>query len=934
MKPSEYLRPTSFSLHCETRTVRHPSTGELDNIYISGLPEDNSGDLKILKVQVIGGRGLAKKDIFGLSDPYCTIKLLETRGQETQEITTLQTSIHKKTLNPEWNSAFYLRVKNEHDLLFEIFDENRLTRDDFLGEAQIELSAGNIVTEDDYEFSNNPAAVKDYLLQKRSQRSRVKGHIRIYLSYVVEDEVANDDDSHMDVGVERDGFAARHIANDFARLESEVVAPAPEPTLDYPPRDYRQESIASEPGFVTVSVDNEDVITDDDAFSAQPTNNHTIIQHSLSREEERHEEPLPGHWEERQDANGRRFYLNHLTRTTSWHRPTVAQAEREMHMQEVNEQMSRGFQIRRHISVEDGAAGQLSATADTVSIASRDSGTPAAITEEEEDDQLPPGWEVRQDGSGRTFYINHDTRSTQWSRPTSLTRRPTERETAPTEEEARAATQNETSTGSERLHPDVPSPAEMPLPAGWAMQLNENGRIFFIDHNTRQTSWVDPRINNNVQNEPELGPLPPGWEERVHADGRKFFIDHDTQSTQWEDPRLQLQAKKKTEALPYSRDYKRKYDFFRSRLKKPEGVPNKYEIHVRRNNILEDSYKFVLVQCPKVDILKTKLWIVFDEETGLDYGGLSREWFYLLSKEVFNPYYGLFEYSATDNYTLQLNPNSGLCNDQHLSYFKFIGRVAGMAVYHGKLLDAFFIRPFYKMMLGKKITLQDMESVDSEYYNSLQWLLENDPEVLMLTFTVEEEVFGELVSHELKEGGNDISVTDENKQEYIDLVIKWRFVDRIKIQMDSFMKGFEEIIPQNLAQVFDEKELEYLLCGLGEIDVDDWRKNTQYRGGYHDKHTVVQWFWKAVATLDNEMKARLLQFVTGTSRVPMNGFAELYGSNGPQKFAVERWGNAHQLPRAHTCFNRIDLPPYSSYHELREKLRLAIENTEGFEGVD
>ena len=73
-----------------------------------------------------------------------------------------------------------------------------------------------------------------------------------------------------------------------------------------------------------------------------------------------------------------------------------------------------------------------------------------------------------------------------------------------------------------------------------------------------------------------------------------------------------------------------------------------------------------------MDILKTKLWIEFDNEVGLDYGGLAREWFYLLSKDMFNPYYGLFEYSATDNYTLQINPYSGVCNEEHLSYFKFI----------------------------------------------------------------------------------------------------------------------------------------------------------------------------------------------------------------------------------------------------------------------
>ncbi len=157
---------------------------------------------------------------------------------------------------------------------------------------------------------------------------------------------------------------------------------------------------------------------------------------------------------------------------------------------------------------------------------------------------------------------------------------------------------------------------------------------------------------------------------------------------------------------------------------------------------------------------------------------MAREWFFLLSKEMFNPYYGFFEYSAIDNYTLQINPYSGQCNEDHLKYFKFIGRVAGMAVYHGKLLDGFFIRPFYKMMLGKEMTLSDMESVDTEYHNSLQWIKENDPQDLELTFQVEEEKFGATVSKELKPGGAKIPVTEENKMEYIQDVINWRFVHR------------------------------------------------------------------------------------------------------------------------------------------------------------
>lgn len=132
------------------------------------------------------------------------------------------------------------------------------------------------------------------------------------------------------------------------------------------------------------------------------------------------------------------------------------------------------------------------------------------------------------------------------------------------------------------------------------------------------------------------------------------------------------------------------------------------------------------------------------------------------------------------------------------------------------------------------------------------------------------------------------------------LVIEWRFVARVKDQMLAFLDGFGSIIPLNLIKIFDEHELELLMCGIQNIDVKDWRENTLYKGDYHMNHIIIQWFWRAVLSFSNEMRSRLLQFVTGTSRVPMNGFKELYGSNGPQMFTIEKWGTPNNFPRAHT----------------------------------
>ncbi|XP_050294716.1 E3 ubiquitin-protein ligase Nedd-4 isoform X4 [Anthonomus grandis grandis] len=774
-----------------------------------------------LHLQVVRGKNLMKKDIFGASDPYVRIDLLKINGDDI--IDSVLTRTKKKTLNPEWNEHFIFRVKpNEHKLILQVFDENRLTRDDFLG--MVELSLLNIPTEQE----GRVIPPVKYLLRPRSgfsTKSRVRGHLEIYHAFV---EGANNSTTPIDEPINTN--------------EWEIVGEGREETASQP-----------------------------------------VLINSNSTESQT---PLPAGWEERQDANGRTYYVNHIARTTQWERPTLASNSPET--DETNRGEEREvFERRYHISAEEQSNGRGDTSSNNQSF-----------------DHVDSNSSSRRDSPVSTHATNSNN-----------------------------ASENDlTAIGED-------------LPPNWSVQRAPNGRLFFIDHREKTTSWVDPRTGraSPMPNQPtvqpinrrpddDLGPLPEGWEERVHTDGRIFFIDHNTRTTQWDDPRLS-NPQIAGPAIPYSRDYKRKYEYMKTQLRKPTNVPNKFEIKIRRRSILEDSFR-VITTVPRVDLLKTKLWIEFEGEVGLDYGGLAREWFYLLSKEMFNPYYGLFEYSAMDNYTLQINPTSGLCNEEHLAYFKFIGRVAGMAVYHGKLLDAFFIRPFYKMMLSKTIDLKDMESVDSEYYKSLLWIKENDPSGLDLTFSVDEESFGHTTAHELIDGGANIPLDNSNKDEYIKCIIQWRFVERVQEQMNAFLEGFSDLVPLNVIKIFDEHELELLMCGIQHIDVKDWKQNTLYKGDYHANHLVVQYFWRVVLSFNNEMRARLLQFVTGTSRVPMNGFKELYGSNGLQLFTIEKWGITDNFPRAHTCFNRLDLPPYESYAQLKEKLIKAIEGSQGFAGVD
>jgi E3 ubiquitin-protein ligase HUWE1 len=298
---------------------------------------------------------------------------------------------------------------------------------------------------------------------------------------------------------------------------------------------------------------------------------------------------------------------------------------------------------------------------------------------------------------------------------------------------------------------------------------------------------------------------------------------------------------------------------------------------------------------------------------------------------MFNPNYALFKPSAADNVTFQPNPNSRI-NPDHLLYFKFIGRIIGKALFDGQMLDAYFTRSFYKHMLGVPVSYQDMEAIDPEYYKNLRWILENDiTNVLDHTFSIEKDEFGVVKVEDLKPGGRNIPVTEENKIEYVKLITEMKMTTAIKEQIEAFLSGFHELVPKALISIFNEHELELLISGLPDIDVEDLRANTEYVG-YTTESPVIQWFWNVVTNMSREEKANLIQFVTGTSKVPLDGFKVLQGMSGLQKFQIHRIrGKTERLPSAHTCFNQLDLPEYDSIEILEKNIKTATcEGAEGF----
>eukprot|EP00927_Polykrikos_kofoidii_P003483 TRINITY_DN11382_c0_g4_i2.p1 TRINITY_DN11382_c0_g4~~TRINITY_DN11382_c0_g4_i2.p1 ORF type:complete len:3793 (+),score=824.17 TRINITY_DN11382_c0_g4_i2:147-11525(+) len=381
--------------------------------------------------------------------------------------------------------------------------------------------------------------------------------------------------------------------------------------------------------------------------------------------------------------------------------------------------------------------------------------------------------------------------------------------------------------------------------------------------------------------------------------------------------------------MPQCLDFDNKRAYFRTKLRS-RRMESQYDIirlRVRRNEIFMDSYHQLRMRTGEE--MRAKIQVQFQGEEGIDAGGVAKEWYSALAKDIFNPNYALFVQAGGKACTYHPNPMSYF-NGDHLLFFQFIGRVIGKAIHDGHNLEAWFTRGFYKHMLGRKVIPADLEAFDPEYFSNLKWMLDHDiTDIVELFFSAESDELGSQKIVDLKPNGRNIGVTNANKHEYIQLMSEHKMTNSVRQQIDAFLKGLHEIVPPELLSLFDDKELELLISGLPDIDIEDLKANTEYHN-YTPQADQVQWFWKVLSEFSQEQRAWFLQFATGTSRVPVEGFKGLIGMRGPQKFSIHRAFGADRLPSAHTCFNQVDLPEYPSEEILRDKLMQAV--SEGHEG--
>uniref|UniRef100_A0A4W4EWM4 HECT domain-containing protein n=1 Tax=Electrophorus electricus TaxID=8005 RepID=A0A4W4EWM4_ELEEL len=342
---------------------------------------------------------------------------------------------------------------------------------------------------------------------------------------------------------------------------------------------------------------------------------------------------------------------------------------------------------------------------------------------------------------------------------------------------------------------------------------------------------------------------------------------------------------------------------------------------VRRENVVGDTME-VLRKSKNVDY-KKPLKVIFVGEEAVDAGGVRKEFFLLIMKELLHPKYGMFRYYEESRLIWFADKTF-----EDVDLFHLVGVVCGLAIYNLTIIELHFPVALYKKLLKKMCTLEDLKELMPDVGRSLQQLLdysENDVEdTFCLNFTITVENFGATEVLELVPNGMNISVNNHNRQDFVNAYVDYIFNKSVAPLFNAFYAGFHKVCGGKVLELFQPNELQAMVIGSTTYDWKELEKSAEYKGGYWAEHPTIKLFWEVFHELSLEKKKQFLLFLTGSDRIPILGMKSLGLVIQPTG------GGEHYLPVAHTCFNLLDLPKYTSREKLQEKLLQAIEHNQGF----
>ena len=357
------------------------------------------------------------------------------------------------------------------------------------------------------------------------------------------------------------------------------------------------------------------------------------------------------------------------------------------------------------------------------------------------------------------------------------------------------------------------------------------------------------------------------------------------------------------------------------------------QLNLTRNNLLKESME----QIKEIN-LKKELKINFKGEISYDAGGIMREFFTTIFQTLEADKLKLFIISDSNEFSYIINPLL-FHNKENFEYFAFIGKLIAKALLDNITVNICFNKIIYKMILQEEINFNDLLFIDYSLYTSLKNLKETDLSKikdLELYYSIEmKDVYNHMHNFELVNKGREIPLT--NIDDYIKKRINFLvglyepFIKEIRDNIYSYFS--KEVITS-----FTSDEFELILNGRPYIDIEEWKIFTEYRQPYNENHYIIKWFWEILGNLSQKELSNLLLFSTGSGRVPLGGFAALESNRGNiSRFTIEMLPyekGRKNFIKAHTCFNRIDIPLYKNKEEMVEMVKfVANQEILGF-GID
>ena len=358
-------------------------------------------------------------------------------------------------------------------------------------------------------------------------------------------------------------------------------------------------------------------------------------------------------------------------------------------------------------------------------------------------------------------------------------------------------------------------------------------------------------------------------------------------------------------------------------------------VEINRKNILEESYvAFNKEQFNFARPLKIK----FINENN-DVEGSYRDWYQNMFKDIMSPNKKLFlvnPYKSIEPFNILIYPKYP---GMRMELYEFIGKFIIKSIVDMILIRNFIINKVHlKLITKNQITLEDIKYFNLDLYQRLKYV--NDNKVLN-NKQLESVRFiwntGTNQEIELVQGGRNIFLNDQNKSIFINKVIYVEAIMPYEEQIKYIQKGLFSILGDGIQGVFTEEEMNFIISGQDDIDLRDLKENVIYKGEYNENHPVIKMFWEKLVTLNKNELIKFLQFSTGSSAVPIDGFGSLKDIRGRiQKFTIEPFMNYSadnpDIYQFHAIesrkqYNTIILPKYKTKKELNDAINMIIANT-------